>query len=336
MLKQLSLALTPAVLASSAALAHHSPSAYDMSRQVAVQGTLTKVDWANPHIYLTIETTGADGQRTTQQVESVSIAVAQATGFTRDVLTLGTNVVVNGHPNRRGAGYTVLGEDITTSDGNIYPLRGSGRNSRPPAATVPAAGLAGKWAPKGNPQLMNIVWGWPLTDKARAALAALRAGSVQITVGCDALPLPMLTQLPLLRTIDVRDDRVVMTVDSDGVDAARIVHLDLAEHPGSIEPSLYGHSIGRFQGDTLVIDTVAFTPHEIGIGFGIPSGPGKHMTERLTLAADRLQVLYELTIEDPEYLSAAASYTAMWDHRPDLAPSGTGCDPEISERFRQE
>lgn len=60
------------------------------------------------------------------------------------------------------------------------------------------------------------------------------------------------------------------------------------------------------------------------------------MTERWTLTADRLQLRYDLTIEDPEYLSAAAKFTATWDHRPDLAPSGTGCDPEISERFRQE
>jgi hypothetical protein len=307
-----------------------------MTREVVVEGTLTKLDWANPHIYLTIETTGANGQRVPQQVESVSIAVAQATGFTRDALTLGSNVVVRGHPNRRGPGYTALGTDITTSDGNVYPLRGTGRSSRPPVATVPATGLAGKWAPKGNPELMNIVWGWPLTDKARAVLAALRTGSIQITVGCDALPLPMLMQLPLLRTIEVRDDRVVMTVDSDGVDATRIVRLDLAEHPANLAPSLHGHSIGRWEGDTLVIDTVAFTPHEIGVGFGIPSGAGKHVTERLTLSADRLQLRYELTIEDPEYLSTAATYTAMWDHRPDLAPSGTGCDPEISERFREE
>lgn len=336
MLKQLSLVVATAVLASSVALAHHSPSAFDMRGQVVVEGTLTKIDWANPHIYLTIETVGADGQRVTQQVESVSIAVAQATGFTRDVLTLGSNVVVNGHPNRRGAGYTVLGEDITTSDGTVYPLRGTGRSSRPPAATVPATGLAGKWAPKGSPQLQSVVQGWPLTDKGRAVLAALRTGSLQTTVGCEALPPPMLTQLPLLRTIEVRDDRVVMTVDSDGTDATRIVRLDLAEHPANVEPSLLGHSIGRWEGDTLVIDTVGFTPHDLGVGFGIPAGAGKHLTERLTLAADRLQVRYDLTIEDPEYLSAAATYTAMWDHRPDLAPSGTGCDPEIAERFREE
>src|SRR6185436_1854963 len=82
-------------------------------------------------------------------------------------------------------------------------------------------------------------------------------------------------------------------------------------------------------------DTVAFTPHDIGIGFGVPSGASKHLTERLTLAADGLQLRYELTVEDPEYLAAPATYTAMWDHRPDLGFSDTACDPQNSERSRE-
>jgi hypothetical protein len=133
----------------------------------------------------------------------------------------------------------------------------------------------------------------------------------------------------------VQGDRVLIKIDSDGTDVTRTVHLDLAEHPANVEPSLFGHSIGRWEGNTLVIDTVAFTPHHIGIGFGVPSGVGKHLTERLTLTADRLQLRYELTVEDPEYLSSPANYTALWDHRPDLA-FGSPCDPQNSERFRSE
>ena len=323
------------VFMASTALAHHSASVYDMTgAPVTLEGTLTKVDWANPHIYLTLETAGPNGQRVLQQVEAVSISLAQATGLTREVLTLGSPVVIHAFPNRRGNG-TVLGMDITTSDGNLYPLRG-GRSSRPPIATVPAAGLAGNWAPKPSEALlMNTVRGWPLSDKARAAVAELTSGRDQQTVGCTPIPLPMVAMLALLRTIDVRDDRVVMKIDSDGNDATRTIYLDLAEHPANVEPSLVGHSIGRWDGDTLMIDTVAFTPHRMGIGFGVPSGSGKHLIERLTLTADRLQLRYELTVEDPEYLTAPATYTAMWDHRPDLSP-GSACDPENSQRFRDE
>jgi hypothetical protein len=154
-----------------------------------------------------------------------------------------------------------------------------------------------------------------------------------LTLGSPVVP--MVAMLAMLRTIDVRDDRVVIQIDSDGSDATRTIYLDLAEHPANVEPSLFGHSIGRWEGDTLMIDTVAFTPHRIGIGFGVPSGSGKHLIERLTLTADRLHLRYELTVEDPEYLTAPATHTAMWDRRPDLTP-GPSCDPENSERFREE
>jgi hypothetical protein len=145
----------------------------------------------------------------------------------------------------------------------------------------------------------------------------------------------MTTMRPLLREIDVRDDRVVMTIDADGTAATRTIRLDLAEHPPNVEPSLLGHSIGRWDGATLVIDTVAFTPHELGIGFGIPSGAGKHLVERLTLTDDRLQLRYELTLEDPEYLAMPATYTALWDHRPELAASAA-CDRANAELYRQD
>jgi hypothetical protein len=266
----------------------------------------------------------------------VSIAAAQSSGLRRELLPHGSKVVVRGNPNRRGSGFTVLGIDVATSDGNTYPLGSSGRSSRPSVATVRATGLAGTWAPRLNPQLVPTVMGWPLSEKGRAALGAVMAGRTQLSPSCDAVPPPMLTQLSQLRTLEVSGDRAVMKIDADGSDATRTIHLNAAEHPANVAPSLLGHSIGKWEGATLVIDTVAFTPHELGIGFGIPSSAGKHLVERLTLAADGLQLRYELTIEDPEFLATPATYTALWEHRPDLALSGVPCDPQIAQRYREE
>jgi hypothetical protein len=107
--------------------------------------------------------------------------------------------------------------------------------------------------------------------------------------------------------------------------------MNVDRHPADIAPSLMGHSIGRWEGDTLVIDTVAFTPHDVGILF-LPSGPGKHLFERLTLTADRTALDYTFTIEDPAVLAAPVSYTARWNHRPDLEFTGELCDPEVARR----
>ena len=76
--------------------------------------------------------------------------------------------------------------------------------------------------------------------------------------------------------------------------------LDLAEHPADAELTLLVHSIGWWEGETLVIDTVGFTAHRQGLGWGVPSSSRKHMVERLSLTADRRQLLYEFTLEDRE------------------------------------
>jgi hypothetical protein len=141
----------------------------------------------------------------------------------------------------------------------------------------------------------------------------------------------VLSIFPDLRTIEVDDATVTMRFEGAvGVDMHRIVHLN-QPHPAGVAPSLMGHSIGHFEGDTLVIDTIAFTPHHVGVLF-MPSGPSKRLAERLTLKPDRLQLEYSFTVEDPDILTAPLSYTALWDHRPDLHPSGAPCDPDIARR----
>jgi hypothetical protein len=117
----------------------------------------------------------------------------------------------------------------------------------------------------------------------------------------------------------------------DGLE--RVVQLDQG-HPAGVTPSLMGHSIGRWEGETLVIDTVGFTPHRFGV-LTFPSGPNKHLVERLALTKHRLQLEYAMTLEDPDVHAAPFSFTAIWNHRPDLEFSGVACDPEVSRRAVQ-
>jgi len=72
--KRYCLALAPAVfalLAATSISAHHSPSAiFDMKKPVAVKGTLTKVDWVNPHIVILLDAKGANGATESWKFES--------------------------------------------------------------------------------------------------------------------------------------------------------------------------------------------------------------------------------------------------------------------------
>jgi hypothetical protein len=113
------------------------------------------------------------------------------------------------------------------------------------------------------------------------------------------------------------------------------VHMNAA-HPANVQPSLMGHSIGRWDGKTLVIDTIGFPPDSSGLALNVPAGPRKHMVERLTLSEDRTRLRYEVTVEDPDFLTAPATLTMQWDHRPDLefAQDTGDCDPAVAARYK--
>jgi hypothetical protein len=337
----LSIACAASVAAVSAASGHHSAAAFDATKEVTVKGTIAELEWKNPHIYFTIETTGADGRPLRQQVEVQPISSVQTMGLAKEMLAPGSTITLRANPSRRDPAGTLRGLDVTTSDGAIHPLVLTGRSSAPPVAETATDSLAARWA--SSPAALRIVRGemaaWPVTEEARTALEKVRAGAIESQAGCPRYPPPMLDDLPSVREITIGENEVRIRFDTGGVEAVRTIHLDRADHPADAEPSLLGHSIGRWDGDTLVVDTVAFAPDPRGISaIGIPSGPRKHMTERFTLADDGLSLRRDTTLEDPDYLIAPVSYVMVWDHRPDLEFSSASetCDAEIANRFLED
>lgn len=65
-----------------------------------------------------------------------------------------------------------------------------------------------------------------------------------------------------------------------GQDVARVVHLN-EQHPANIEPSVNGHSIGWWEGDTLVVDTIGFDGTSDSDRYGTPTSRELHVVERL-------------------------------------------------------
>jgi hypothetical protein len=333
MAKRRTLALCAVILQSSPVVAHHSTAAFDMTSEVVVEGTIAKLDWTNPHVYFTVETTGTDGRPLLQRIEVGPLAVVRGYGLERDALAPGSHVVVRANPNRSGAGKIARGIDVTTSSGTIYALAATGRNSYR-APTVQATSLAGTWVPSGEAfgAVARSARSWPLTAAAETARAQAQRVSQAIGL-CEPYPPPLLATLPEPRWIEVGQDTVTLHFDAEGVAVVRTVHLDRAEHAPNVAPSLQGDSIGRWDGATLVIDTIGFAPHSSGIALGVPSGPAKHMVERLTVTEDRLHLQYEMRVEDPASLTSPLSYTMLWDHRPDIEGASAACDPEIARRF---
>jgi hypothetical protein len=318
------------------AAAHHSPAAFDMRTDLAVDGTVVAFAWQNPHSLLTVETTGADGKKVVQDIEAAGASLLGPLGLRSDTIRPGEHVVVFARPSRRGPGHTVLGVRIAKDDGQTFALHYSGQPEPLRSSAAAATSLAGRWLGR---QLEFFAYrdavleSWPLTAAARASQQSARGTS---RAQCVPYGPPALMMEGVLTTIELNESAVTLRTDLDGVPWERVVHLDLEEHVRDLEPSVLGHSIGRFEQGVLIIDTVGFAVHPEGFGFGVGSSERKHLVERLSLAAGGRELLYETTLEDPDTLTEPVSVTAHLDYRPDLVPSSSGCDLESARRYLNE
>ena len=310
------------------ALAHHSMSMFDTSKEILIKGKVVRFEWKNPHMYLVVETVGEDGKKQLIQGEGLAITQALVDGLHQKDLPPGATVVVRANPNRNGPLKTVRLLDVTTQDGEIHPFYAANSRTR---TLKPAASLAGNWAP--SRQSMTAAWGviarWPITPAGREVQKQNKADGL-----CYVEPTPFLATLDELRTIRVSRNEVVFHFNNSGDDAVRTVRLN-ATHAANVKPSRFGDATGKWEGETLVIDTIAFEPNPSGLFVNIPSSARKHTVERLTLTDDHLRLRYETTVEDSEYLEKPASFTMLWDHRPDLkaSPRSEVCDPAIARRY---
>jgi hypothetical protein len=322
------------VVAAAPVSAHHSAALFDTSKQVAIEGVVTKFDWRNPHVYMAIRTIDASGAAHDQEIEAGASSVLLPLGLKPDSVAIGERVTVRGNPSKQGPGHIVLGRELVKADGSVLPLNIGSTASRVAPQDVSAASIAGTWFPRRE-QFFAFGGGgrWSLTDDGRAAAAAFDGRQ---TAHADCIPVtaPTLMLYPVTSVVEIGKDVVKFHVD--WMSSERVVYLDGRGHPENGAPSLHGHSIGHWEGGTLVVDTTQFTEHKQGNSMSLPSGPRKHLVERFALSDDHKHLEYAFVLEDPDYLAAPVTYNAELDYRPDLAPSGLPCDLDVARRFLTE
>lgn len=117
-MKRFWIAALAAGLAALPALAHHSFAAeYDSSAPITLKGTVTKVEWTNPHSYVYIDVKDANGNVVNWAVEGYPPNTLRRTGFTRDLMKMGNAVTINGWK-ARDAANRMAARDVTFANGN--------------------------------------------------------------------------------------------------------------------------------------------------------------------------------------------------------------------------
>jgi hypothetical protein len=107
------------------AQAHHSfPAVFDITKPVAVNGEITRVEWTNPHIWFYVRATDANGASTEWGFSGAPPGVLMRRGISKDVLKIGADVKVEGYRARDGSNNASAGR-VTFPDGrNVFTASG--------------------------------------------------------------------------------------------------------------------------------------------------------------------------------------------------------------------
>lgn len=327
--------LLAALLCLTEAGAHHSSSGYAQDQTVTIDGAVTRYEWSNPHVYIYVEQRTDSGEKIEWQIEGSPPSIMRRLGWSKDTLHTGDAITVSGHPNLKEGNKGLL--PVTIARGNVSLFDRKSELPQLQSAEVVAGsrpkGLEGTWVTLLAPEVVGRLEEpekLQLTPEGTAAFKRFDEKTMHPGVNCVPFTAPIIMLTPDLKRI-VRGDGVILIAgEFDG--AQRTIHMNVATHEGALL-STQGHSIGRWEGPALVIDTTQFAYHSLGNAYGLPSGPRKHLLERLTPSADGKSLTYHFELSDPEYLAAPVSGEVRWTYRPDQKFAPLPCDPENARRF---
>jgi hypothetical protein len=293
------------------AITHHSDAVYDRASLVVLEATVSRYVFRNPHIAIYVEAEDAAGNPVEWEIETGSTPIMQRSGWTRDFLSPGDPVIVRAHPARSGEHSAILAT-LETEDGRLWSQ--IERDANPDAR---ATSLTGVWKGISTTSLGRQLRDAVLTPAGQAARDSYNAVTDAPSAQCIANPPPFhASSTNYLTGIEILADRVMLR--SEFFDVERTVYTDGREHPADLEPTIQGHSIGRWEDGVLVVDTVGLAEHRSGNGGGIPSSTERHVVERYYLSEDGTRAIVDVFFEDPAYLAEPFSGSTEMTYVPHL------------------
>ncbi|MDX1404832.1 MAG: DUF6152 family protein [Woeseiaceae bacterium] len=287
-------------------VAHHSHATIDKDDLRTYKGVVVKYGWTMPHVYLKVRAPDDHGDIVEYSIEMEHPPAMKGKGWDRDTFKPGDGIVWYGaHDKDKSRPYTSL----------IWAERADGTRigaqENEAQVIVPSRDFTGLWRRNdvgGFKPHYKPPEGWPLNARGREMVDSFDENqNPMVTCGNPGPPKSMIVPYPV-HISRPRDDLIVM--ERELMQERRFVYLDNAPPPG--EPTRMGHSIGRFDGDTLVVETTNFIADKWGTHTGIDSSAQKQLVERFSLSEDGLYLMAEITVTDPVYFSEPVSFSHRW------------------------
>jgi len=336
---------TALVVASAPALvAHHEPLAkFDEKKPLRIRGVVSLVDWRNPHAHVFVNVkTGEQVSNWAGELESP--IDLEANGWSKTTIQAGDQIAVTGLAARDGSrqmlGKTVMmasGKPIFTVNVVPPPMPLSPQpapkwpDGQPKLGSV-AGGVQGYWAfPSATALVENGVsapmdeWGLLKNIGDASKVAPMQPWALQLykerqqrflrddPMYLNCKPPGGPRQFELGHGVQFVEDRVrqrIFVLIGSGNNNYRIVYTDGRSHQGQVggddeNPLFYGRAVGKWQGDTLTIDTRGFNEDFWFTNGGLPHTDQLKLIEKISRPnLDTLK--YDLTVDDP------GAYTRPW------------------------
>ena len=322
--------------AAPAASAHHAFAPhFDSEKPVVITGTVVEFERRNPHAYLHISAPDENGLVREYVCESHGVTQLSRNGIRPEMLTPGTVVTVRGSQARRDP-YGCFFTSVELEDGRVLDVNGPRGASVSRAESV-RTDIYGTWirasassTPSGEQPMLDF-----LTPAGESAVAAYDPFTDDPTFRCDPVSIRRVWFAPSTPLSITREGEKII-LKHEWMDVERIVHLDLTEHPADGPRTTLGHSIGRFDGDVLVIETANYSAGVLSQYVETPGKPIRGMlhsdaltsVERVRFNPETNRLEVSIVFDDPVFFTrgfdpAAATYAPS-----DLEIQPFECRPE--------
>jgi len=325
---------------------HHSNAPhFDNEKEVEKTGVVAEWRFVNPHSFLHFDVT-ENGITQRWRCETDSASSLRRRGFNSTTFAIGEKLTVIGNPARREENACffrdVVLADGTTINRNTDMALVRETQQEQAVSTAEEGGERLETLPNGDPNISGY-W-WDGDDEAPSGLAQalnLGGGMMGMGMGMGSARLQKFTDIPLtaegerLRddydiayddpalqcqisnimdalgrdesVNEIRQNENTITIMYGYMDYLRTIHMGMDAHPENIEPSIGGHSIGRWEGDTLIVDTIGFLPSVLHPRSGVPVSNQLHVVEQFRYDSARNELVRTYTANDPVYFQESFS-----------------------------